>query len=195
MNTRYGYINHQGEIAIDCKYYDAEDFVEGFAVVRTTDEWIYSYIDTKGDTKFDMTFKHAGSFTKDGLATVANNNGEFGYINKNGEISISFQFEDAEDFSEGFAIVETKDEHLKLINTKGETICALPTKYRYSCVKDGMLAFKDDDKDTFGYMDTKGNIVLPAIYEDAEDFKDGKAQVELNDKDVIINKKGEVVEE
>ena len=43
----------------------------------------------------------------------------------------------------------------------------------------------------FGYVNVKGNIVIPVIYNSATDFKYGKAFVKLNNEAFYINKKGE----
>ncbi len=45
----------------------------------------------------------------------------------------------------------------------------------------------------FGYIDVSGKYVIQPIYEDAKDFKDGKAKVKLNGQWIQIDKKGKRV--
>lgn len=45
-----------------------------------------------------------------------------------------------------------------------------------------------------GYLDTKGEVAISFIYDDADDFEDGIAYVEKNDRIFCINTKGKEVE-
>ena len=45
----------------------------------------------------------------------------------------------------------------------------------------------------YGFIDKKGNVVIPAKFESIGDFKKGLAPAKLNKKWVFINKKGECV--
>lgn len=56
---------------------------------------------------------------------------------------------------------------------------------------EGLAGVKQDDK--WGYINTKGDVVIPCIYDDAWGFSKGLAQVQQNGKKGLINAKGEVV--
>lgn len=57
----------------------------------------------------------------------------------------------------------------------------------------GLMKFKIPNKNSFGFINTKGEKVIPAIYEFAYAFSDGLASVQKNGKYGYINIKGEVV--
>ena len=46
--------------------------------------------------------------------------------------------------------------------------------------------------DKWGYVNTKGELIIPCIYEYANDFSEGLASVRKNGKEGFINKKGEI---
>ena len=52
----------------------------------------------------------------------------------------------------------------------------------------GLLAVKKNDK--WGFINRKGKIIIPLIYDLVCVFKDGKAKVELDGEEMMINTKG-----
>ena len=57
------------------------------------------------------------------------------------------------------------------------------------------LTPKKDDNGLYGYVDEKGNWVIPAQFDDAEDFLDGIARIEKDDKVGFIRKDGSYIVE
>lgn len=47
----------------------------------------------------------------------------------------------------------------------------------------------------WGYLDRTGDVVIPMIYDDAGNFKNGKAEVQLNADRFCIDVKGKRIEE
>lgn len=225
--TKYGFINTKGDLQIDCKYYDAESFSEGFAVVGTklnkngwySDVENYGFINTDGQLISEPNFTRAKSFSG-GYAVVRNDQKKYGYVDTKGNVVIECSFDDAGSFVEGIALVAIEKEDdvvfVKTINSKGETLFTLPSKYTYpeGEFSEGYLVFAEEyetgeyEEDwrgrekakkakKYGYMNTKGEIVLEPIYEDADNFKDGKARVQIKGASyhTYINTKGEEVPE
>lgn len=58
---------------------------------------------------------------------------------------------------------------------------------RTSGFSEGLAAFCKDGK--WGFLDTKGEEVIPAKYDQATPFSDGRAFVLKNEKILIIDKK------
>jgi hypothetical protein len=56
---------------------------------------------------------------------------------------------------------------------------------------DGLAGFEQDGR--WGYLDTKGHVVIQPRFTDAHAFADGFAQVELDGKEVWIDRKGNVI--
>lgn len=109
----WGYINIDGEWAIDPQFQQAWRFSEGLAAVSLDNEH-GAYIDTGG--QFVIGPEH-GDYGRcwgeedcrfaDGLAAKPNESGDWGYIDKSGAWAIEPRFAGVGVFSEGLAVVST----------------------------------------------------------------------------------------
>ena len=99
---QYGYMDEDGNMAIDFQYAEARAFREGMAAIKISDSW--GFIDKKGNTVISPRYIEAGNFGE-GLVPVRQNTNTWGYADKNGNMVIEPQFEDAREFSEGRAPV------------------------------------------------------------------------------------------
>ena len=71
-------------------------------------------------------------------------------------------------------------------------------RINHSKFQDGLLLVNKGEtwRDSrVGFMNAKGEVVIPFIYEDADAFKNGKAAVKANDRVFYIDTKGNVVSE
>jgi hypothetical protein len=61
---------------------------------------------------------------------------------------------------------------------------------------DGLARVQVEDRITgkFGYIDTKGAMVIQPNFEEASDFRNGKATVRVEGKSRVIDKKGNPVD-
>jgi hypothetical protein len=102
-------------------------------------------------------------------------------------------------FSEGFAIVSAKNERLKIIDEKGKTIAIL-NDFKGKSIEsasefsNGLAAVRTED-DLWGFIDTKGNMVIEPQFTNTSYFNESYCVVEVRKKRKtavgIINKKGE----
>lgn len=115
-----------------------------------------------------------------------------GYVDCTGEIVIPPIYKYTGDFNNGKAIVKNREKEWLIIDKSGQTLSKIsfPADYIRD-IKDGMAGFRDNGK--WGYMDDKGNMVIPAQYDAVWDFSDGKAEVKLGKEFFFINKKNEKV--
>ena len=150
-NGKWGYINHKGEEVIPCQF-DSEH------------EIMYAGIES------EETYCVSHDFC-DGVAVVRLN-GKWGVIDKNGNGLI-------EDCHDGIIIcVSDIMENAKchFLNKKGEEIFTKAysdmTTLKYS---EGMIPVCNNGK--YGYIDTKGNVVIPCQYSSASNFSEGIAVV------------------
>jgi hypothetical protein len=60
-----------------------------------------------------------------------------------------------------------------------------------SAFSEGLSLVAQNDK--CGFINTKGEVVVPCIYDDARSFSEGLAQVKQNDKWSIIDTQGKVI--
>lgn len=94
---QYGYMDKDGNMAIEFQYTEARAFYEGLAAIKISDSW--GFIDTKGNTAISPRYIEAGNFG-DGMVPVRQNTNTWGYANKSGQMVIEPQFEDVGPFSE-----------------------------------------------------------------------------------------------
>lgn len=201
-NAKCGIVDAKGNVVLAPCYHKMEDFNNGLAVVQDPQTKLYGFVNKKGKVIIPLSYEYAESFSDD-LALVEVKSGKYGYINEKEEIVIPTIYDDAETFSEGLAIVEKANKEM-VIDKKGELIYTLPKNQSFDdgAYHDGLIVVvKDrdgnwwsDDDQKYGYLDTKGEVVIDFIYDDAYDFEDGIADVVKNDRDFCINTKGEEVE-
>lgn len=124
-------------------------------------------------------------------------NKRYGYINQTGEFIIEPKYIAAAAFSDGVALVTDENES-KYIDTAGKVIfTGTDDIYISSSFVNGAAVFsqQDDTSAKYGYIDTKGNILLEPIYDRADDFnEDGTAFVIVNGKYEKINKSGDILD-
>jgi hypothetical protein len=95
---------------------------------------------------------------------------KFGYINESGVFVIQPTFTFASDFHDGVAIVIINDNYC-MIDSDGNVLYISNNAIRDA--SNGLAVFSSSDgSDTtlYGYLDTKGNIVIEPIYPMATDF-------------------------
>lgn len=181
----YGFKDVQGNVLIPSKYDDASNFSEGLARVRLNGKWGF----INKDDKIIIPFKYsdATSFSE-GLASVKD--WKFGYIDKNNKVIIPFIYDYADSFHDGLAKV-SKDGKYGFIDKNGNVVISM----KYDVVAlfyEGLASVKVNGK--WGFIDKTDKLVIPAIYDYVwDDFKNGKARVELNGREFYIDKNGNEV--
>lgn len=103
-----------------------------------------------------------------------------GFVNEAGKIVIKPEFDEALPFSEGFAAV-CVDGKYNFMNEKGlypftdlpKSLCMVNFFHN----KFAVIGENSNGKIMFGYMDTKGKIIIPCQYKEANSFKSGMAVV------------------
>ncbi|MCX7908796.1 MAG: WG repeat-containing protein [Ignavibacteria bacterium] len=120
--------------------------------------------------------------------TNSTNEQLFGYINYQGKLVIPLIYEDATEFSEGLAFVKNK-EIRGFIDTNNNLIIKMENSAGNK-FKEG-LADINDRQFRIGFMNKKGEIVVPLEFDLLEHFSEGLAFAIKGDKAGFINKKGE----
>jgi hypothetical protein len=208
----YGYIDKNGKLTIPPKFLATRNFQEGLAAVIPdqgkydikSNNYKWGFADRQGNIKIPAIFDRVKSFSG-GLAAVEIA-GKWAYIDKNGKIAIQPKFLTADSFQSGFAQVKvagktpSAEPKCIYVNAKG-SILKTPENVLISCVglpeylgfHDGLSLFKSHNQ--YGYMNSSGKVVIPAIFRAARGFSEGLALVELTDhqqrKVGYINQQGE----
>lgn len=194
-NDKYGLFNRQGKLIVPFIYDQVSDFFDGLARVIKNNK--IGYINTKGEEVIPCIYDIGFRFSED-LALVVKE-GSMMFINKEGEVvlsDINSKYENDDrlfipEFSNGLALVMTKDGKRGFIDKAGKEVipCVYDMIEFINPVGDGGIAqiqyadyfyegiacVKKDGK--WGYINTKGEEVIPFKYEEAKLFSEGLAPV------------------
>ncbi len=213
QNGKYGYIDHQGKIVVRPQFAWGTQFSNGLATVYVCGRLVsidpsgkilplrlaldgeltlrskngkVGFIDASGEFKIPPTFDQALPFSE-GLAAVAVGN-KWGFIGTGGEFVIEPKFDAAFYFGEGVGMVESKGD-LELVNRAGDVVArglgpgAFVAEGRVLAVRAGK----------YGYLDLRGNIAVPFVYDSGDYFSGGLAAVHKGDRFGYINRAGKLV--
>lgn len=211
IDGKWGYYNKKGQMVIKPQFDYACNFSEGLACVNINGK--SGFVNKEGKMVIEPQFNQSAydySFS-DGLAAVKLND-LFGYINKDGEWVITPQFEEASPFTDGIAFV--KKEPGKNIRVSNNEVCYVPAKGylidktgtrisdllfdRVGKQSEGLIRVEINGK--WGYVDTKGKMIIEPQFSTAGGFSDGLAVVGIGDdrnlqsyRAGVIDKKGKFV--
>jgi len=217
---KWGYINKNGQLAIECKYDNTRDFSEGLAGVNYKGRW--GFISTDGSKKIDFKYRSVFPF-KEGIARVQNFDKLYGYIDQSGKEVIPPQFIEAYDLEDGLIKLKT-NQGFNFIDIKGDTLLDQDIT-RVNNFKDGYAIVKDFGKETlldvngkllfdykydkvytpqnnrikvrlekkYGYLSLKGNKLIPIEYDKLSAFQDGIAAAKKNEKWLLLSSTNQVL--
>ncbi len=125
-------------------------------------------------------------------------NYEFCYTDNKGKVKISYKFSEAHRFTkEGVALVKNmKTNRYGIINTNGdyitkhEYIDAIPIHNR----ENSQLFAVKNENGKWGYINYKGQEVIPFEFKEASNFRDGFALVMKDKTQIVINDKGIIMD-
>ena len=127
-------------------------------------------------------YDYVGDF-HDGMAMVMNH-GLCGFIDRSGYDTITKQFSYAWDFQDGMArVAMTADGHP--ITFRSENHGWSRKTYDYQ-----IYYYPIDENCKYGFIDKKGNIVVPIVYDGAYDFREGYSIVWKDGKYGLIDLNG-----
>ena len=185
FNDKYGFIDENGNVAIPCEWKYAEDFHDGLAYVANV-EGDHGYLDKSGKEVVSCRWKKITHFNN-GFAK-AERYGGWGLIDKKGNEIIPCQWKEIISFDDKSVEVEDENGTRFTIDYSGNI---LPH------VKNGvdLYPLKRDDK--YGYINKKGEIVIPHTWYAAGYFKNGCAVVGdgeyFNCRYGLIDEKGSII--
>lgn len=196
-NGFWGFVNTSGKVVIKPKYNSVSPFKDGISYVYgkgADGKMVKAIIDQSGDIirKFENT-RTAFRGLNEGLAAF--NKGEgWGYLNENGEVKIpeNKKWSDAQPFYNGIACV-LYGSVWRLIDKEGKYISDSTFKTPLVFFK-GLASINVDGK--FGFINTKGEMVIPAEYDDiAMPFIGKTAIVKKDGAYIFIGQDGKAINE
>lgn len=155
------------------------------ATAKFDDKW--GFIDLKGEWFIEPKFDSVGNFYNYYAEIYLND--KQGLINQNGEIIIEPVYEFVGLVEEDMLIIMENDK-IGYINVKTQELIK-PQFEDGNEFSEGFAGVKNIN-DKWGFIDKKGNLVIPYKYDDIDwHFENDSIQVELNSKEFYINKKDE----
>ncbi len=204
-SNTWGYINLKGELVIPATYLATYSFSsDGYAFVETELEGL-SLIDTTGKNfkcelkNFNIKSDYVGfggygaiKFCgfKNGLLPVRVKN-KWGFVNTKGDIKITLRYSEVEGFNEGYSLCKRNGKHY-VVNTAGVEIDSVDNKVvRADSFHEGLAIFVSTNK-LYGFIDTTGEVAIPAKFLKVDNFSGSLAWARTTDNLVgFINHKGE----
>lgn len=177
-----GFIDETGKIAIPPRFVLGSQFSEGLAWIRT--ETLVGFIDQLGNVAFELPESFSWGF-HEGLAAVATQSG-WGFIDKTGKFISTKRYVQVESFSDGLAAVAEgrwKEARYGFIDKTGELAIPLKFEPRHGQLESMMLSRFTEGLapvmfgNLYGYIDHKGDTVIPATFREAGQFSEGLASV------------------
>lgn len=162
-NDKYGFINSEGEIVIECKYDTADPFHNGIARVGLNNQ--STYINKQGNTLF--SFDDGAERFYSGLLEITDND-FYGYVDTSGKkvfeitYDIPYAFEHLLQFSDGYTFACRNGKFI-IVNTLG---------------KETPLKYKEDD--IFSIDNHNGIMILS--YNDADK---GDVAINMNGDEIL----------
>lgn len=166
-----------------------DDFSEGLAPFRTVEN-TWGYLAPDGTASIKAQFSKVGYF-HNGLAWAKDAAGMVGFINTKGEWVIQPTYLKVTDFDtpEKISIAKTAAGEV-LLKMNGEVI-TVEGATDIAQFSEGFSAARKGE--TWGFINTKGEWVVPPTYTRVERFSDGLANVRIVDKWGAIDKSGKVI--
>jgi hypothetical protein len=193
QDNMHGYHDPEGNTTVPTTFDSAGPFIDGLACVEINGKW--GFVDTQGDLVIAAVYDDARSFSE-GLACVEIN-GKWGFVDTRGNMALAVIYGEPCSFREGLAFVEL-DGHWEYINTEGKVPVAPGVYDAVGLFKQGLAAVKRKKRwrftsDRWGFVDTKGKVVIPLIYDSVLGFSEGLAAVQLHNKWGFVDTKGDMV--
>lgn len=192
---KWGFIDHAGQEVIPTIHDDyvldwgSEQPRPLFAIKKENKIGFY---DRTGKLVVPFQYDALGEWREGLLCVQQSDTKRWGFIDRRGAVVLPFQFAQQAEFQNGkAAVLDAVTQKVGLIDKTGRPI--LP--FRYDGLKDdfqwGLIAFKQGDK--WGYLNRKGDVVIPPTYESAGSFFWRRAYATTPEHEFTINMRGECV--
>ena len=181
--TKYGFVDKEGQVAINPQFLACRSFSEGFAAFKNKDEK-WGYIDKEGKIVINPQFDGVSSF-RHGSAVVSNGESS-GTIGTDGKFVINPQFDELSYFNEGLAIIKQNGKY-GYVDTEGKIVIN-PQFDNASAFVNGLASVNSSGK--WGYIDKEGKIVINPQFDFCGPFNDDFAFIVSGDKVGTIDKEG-----
>ena len=156
----------------------------GFVVEERNDRGSisgYMFINRAGQVVSD-SFSSVDKFTN-GMAKVrakSSGMGKYGFLNENGVLAVPCQYSSAEDFRDGYALVQAQyDGPWNIIDKAGNVTGTIDKDKKPSNAGNGCFKISsyESGRSRSGFVDATGKEIVPCKYAEVKDFSGGVALV------------------
>ncbi|MNJ84694.1 KWG Leptospira [compost metagenome] len=184
----WGYVGVNGEFLIPAEYEKCYEFSSnGLAIIYDAKIRQHYLINLKNekqqteqpDFKIKDGFGFSASTFHNELLLVKIG-AKWGYMNTSGKMAIPANYDDGNDFNGGFAAVK-KGSQFVILDTKGKETEIKTPALDVRDFSEGLAPIRTVDK-KFGFINTKGELVVPSQFESVGYFSNGLAWAKTADK-------------
>ncbi len=205
-DDKYILIDKNGNRVGTGAYHKVGSWFDGMCQVKVEDKtrptyqqgkYLYNegFVNTKGEVIIDPAEGYFGAPAySDGLVCLTKENAGYGFLNTNGDVVVPLIYKQGgfSNFEDGLARM-SKNGKTGLLNKAGDWVVE-PFYKTVSGFGDSLLTVSFGSSfNNFGYCDFKNKVVIKGQYDRASSFEGGFAEVTKNQKQGIINTKGEIV--
>ncbi len=172
-----GFVDRDGHLVIPARFVRSQGFSNNLAPVRIImgagQYGRAGYINLQGQMAIPALYSRAEPF-RENLARVADAESYLWfYIRSNGQVAFEGAFAEAQDFSEGLAGVAIGTQW-GFLDKEGNLMFGRKYDYGYY-ISEGKVSFCD--RGLCGYLNEKGEVIIPARFCETEEFSEGLAAV------------------
>ena len=175
-----GLVDTAGNIVVPVEYDDIKDFSDGRAVVSKWDEnsnrVVRGAVNESGELVVPMEYNACDSF-QDGFSIVSKP-GEYqrneGVIDRDGTVLLPLEYSGIRRAGKGVIASKTTEGETRKsywLIENGEAVCAGEYYEIDTSFTNGLMGVREQDG-SWGFIDIEGNLVAPAIYEEATAFNE-----------------------
>jgi len=188
---KWGYLNKNGELAIDAIYDKATLFNDGFAIVKKGEDFFVLSKDGE-ETKVDASNIKGFKPFSEGLAVLNTEGGKTGFINTSGKVVIEPKFVSTGYFVNGMAWAKNENKDLGYIDKTGAWVIEPKFMACKNFDKESGLA-RVKYKEQWAYITMDGEIKYIKETDIWGDFYDGLAKGRKDGKLGFYDKTGKFV--
>lgn len=196
----FGFINSENDIVIEPKYYRVNEFHNGIALVQDNMFTSAYFINTSGKTILNNREFGVSEYNEGLINCKSLIEKKWGFVDIDNNFIIPPIYDYTSSFHEGMAAViptligkkVNKKQLFGFVNRNNEVLIPPDFNIANGHFSEGLCCIWDNGN---GYMNTKGEVVIPCEYLVGENFSDGLASVQLkkNNKHGFINRDGNMV--
>lgn len=173
---KYGFKDQNGNVVIDAKYKDAQEFSEGLAAVKLKDKW--GFLDETGKEVISFYFVDVKPFSEGMAMARFSYTEKAGFIDNKGISVLPFEFSSPSSFHHGYASeVRMIDYQMKygFIDMSGNM--KVEPCYEYASYEGDIWQVKQEGK--IGYLDNDLKLIVPCEITGSTGFINGIAVVNI----------------